>query len=255
MIINNKTIKYIINNNKLTLKALKQELDQLKQSKANSPSLGTETHKSSVTHDIKNSYIQNLHMKSTMFTLWLITTILVYAHKIPYIGRIVSLLSLWYGRTTWWKILIKIRKLFILFNALIGVYVVFKTVGFSSDNIFDGFAGMGHTYIELLFNFTKRLFNWIFDLFDYKIVPNLPNTPPSSKIHKYLWSPRGLDLSWNNPLPDFSKVSKDLLNSPFNININSTSTSRARYKDLSTWLWIGGIVTIGAISLTTVYLS
>lgn len=84
-------------NNKLTLKALKAELDQLKASGAKGK---VENLKSSVAHDIKNSYIQNLHMKSSMFYLWLITGVLGYVHKIPLISRIISLLSVYYGRTT-----------------------------------------------------------------------------------------------------------------------------------------------------------
>ena len=69
------------NNNKLTLKALKTELEMLKAKKTtNSPiKPGVETHKSSVAHDIKNSYIQNLHMKSSMLYLWLITAALGYS--------------------------------------------------------------------------------------------------------------------------------------------------------------------------------
>jgi hypothetical protein len=119
-------------------------------------------------------------MRSSMFMLWVITTVLAYAHKIPFIGRIITLLSIWYGRTTIWKILVRIRKIFIAFNALIGVYMVYKSVGFGPDNVLAGFVGMGHTYLEIFMNFTKRLFNWIFELFDYKVIPNVPNTPPSS---------------------------------------------------------------------------
>lgn len=88
-------------NNKLTLKSLQQELEQLKASKGK-VTTPTESHKSSVAHDIKNSYIQNLHMKSSMFYLWLITAVLSYGQKIPYLGKIFSLLSMYYGRTTFW---------------------------------------------------------------------------------------------------------------------------------------------------------
>ena len=91
--------------------------------------------------------------------LWLFTAVLSYAHKIPYIKYIISTLSIMYGRTTIWKVLIKIRKGFIIFNAIIGVYMVFKTVGFSYDNILAGFVGMGHSYLEIFTNFTKKLFH------------------------------------------------------------------------------------------------
>jgi len=113
-------------NNK-TIKALQAEIDKIQQqlkSKTSKGKTSTET-----TNDIKHSYIQNLHMKSTMFMLWIFTAVLSYAHKIPYIKQLVSVLSLMYGRTTIWKILVKIRKAFILFNAAIGVYLTYKTFG------------------------------------------------------------------------------------------------------------------------------
>jgi hypothetical protein len=108
-------------NNRPTLKQLQQQLEELKKSSSISP---TSTHKASVAHDIKNSYIQNLHMKSSMFTLWLFSWVIFFMNKLPFIKPIITLASLYYGRTTWWKILVKIRKVFIMFNAAIGVYVV-----------------------------------------------------------------------------------------------------------------------------------
>jgi hypothetical protein len=136
-------------------------------------------------------------------------------------------------------------KAFIMFNALIGVYMVFKSVGFSYDNILAGFAGMGHTYLEVLFNFSKRLFNWFFELFDYKVVPNVPNNPPSAPTSWWsskqsIYHPRGLDQAWRMNLPDLTKISSDLFNPGINININTTPW----YKDFSTLLWIGGIASV-----------
>jgi len=92
-------------NNKLTLKTLQAELDRLqKQLKSTKASPAAEK-----TNDIKHSYIQNLHMKSSMFMLWLATAVLSYGSKIPYIKQIISVLSLYYGRTTIWKVLVKLK--------------------------------------------------------------------------------------------------------------------------------------------------
>ena len=64
------------NNNKLTLKALQEELEALKvaNSKSKNIKANKDTTKKSevVGHDIKNSYINNLHMKSSMFYLWIL---------------------------------------------------------------------------------------------------------------------------------------------------------------------------------------
>lgn len=230
-----------MNKKRPTLKSLNQKLEALLASKSKSTKPSVETHKSSVAHDIKNSYIQNLHMKSSMFMLWIISGILGYAHKIPFIGKIITLLSFWYGRTTIWKILVKVRKMFIAFNALIGVYMVYKTIGFGPENLLAGFVGMGHTYLEIFVNFNKRLFNWIFDIFDYKVVPNVPNTPPSSPPAWWPSTPTS---------PKSKQWAEEILNNPsfslreiytkggINLNINSTPW----YKDTTTWLWIGSIV-------------
>ncbi|SRR5258705_695110 len=224
--------------NKLTLKSLRAELDLIKSSKAQSKTNSkpvTESHKSSVAHDIKNSYIQNLHMKSSMFTLWLVTGILSYASKIPFIKQILSLLSLYYGRTTVWKVIIKLRKIFILFNALIGVFMVFNTVGFSYDNILAGFVGMGYSYIEIFTNFTKRLFSWFVELFDYKVVPNIAgdNINPNNTYRK-IWSNGPLDKSVFHPQNIVPNNVEDSLRnsykSLFNISVEPSPSSL--YKDL-----------------------
>jgi len=239
-------------NNKLTLKALKAELELMKTNKPGAlktpKAIPMENSHNSVAeqvagHDIKGSYINRIYMKSSGLYLWLITGILGYAHKIPYIGRIITLLGLWYGRTTWWKILIKIRKIFIVFNAIIGVYIVFKTVGFSTDNLFAGFAGLGHTYFEILYNFTKRLFTWFFDLLDLKVVPNVPGDTPTFKKPNTsgMWFPKGLDTSWNQRLPKLDNLPSDWFKPGFNFNIG-TFEATPWYKDWSTIYWIGGIL-------------
>jgi hypothetical protein len=194
-------------------------------------------------------------MKSGMFLLWLITAVYSYAHKIPFIGKIITLASFYYGRTTIWKVLVKLRKLIVTFNAVIGVYMVFKTTGFSTDNILAGFAGMGNTYLEIFINFTKRLFHWFFDLFDHKIVPNILNNKPNNG-----WFPGLRSPSWDinpkslggNGSPFLPKLPSDLFQSPFNITINTTPW----YRDISTWIWVAGIVGgLGIVVLTYKFIS
>lgn len=217
--------------NKLTLKVLKQEIERLKAHKDS-------TIKKDIGHDIKHSYINRLYTKSSALWLYLLTGVLGYAHRIPYIGRIVSLLSLWYGRTTIWKILVKIRKAFIVFNALIGVYIVFKSVGFSTDNLIGGVYGVGHTYLESLYRMTKGIFYWFVELFDHKVVPNVPGDVPN--IPKYPSIPLH---NYSNPKPtlfDFSDAavkSRDIFGFYDRIEI----PHKPWYRDSSTWLWIAGV--------------
>jgi hypothetical protein len=235
-------------NNKLTLKSLKQELELIKGSKTKSPkitpSTGVETknsHNAEVAgHDIKGSYINRIYMKSSMLWLYIITIVLSYGHKIPYIGRIITILSLWYGKTTWWKILVKIRKIFIVFNAIIGVFVVFKSTGFTPDLLLHNIIMMGHTYVEIFTNFSKRLFYWFIELFDHKIVPNVPNNPPSNN-----WFQGKTNTgSGNKPIfvPSGIELPNILDSKPFSLRalykdgvINTPSNSW--YSDWSTLLW------------------
>ena len=177
-------------------------------------------------------------MKSSMFVLWLLSWVLLFINKIPMLKYLFSILSMYYGRTTIWKILVRIRKVFIVFNAIIGVWMVYKSLDFGIDNLLAGFIGMGQTYLEIFGSLSKRLFNWFIELFDYKVVPNIPGSKP--KPHPSgIYYPQGLDRAWKMTLPDLSKLPNagDLFgNQGINININTTPW----YKDLGTLIWIAG---------------
>jgi len=232
-----------IKKNNLTMKTLQVEIDKLQEQLKSNHKRSTAAEK---TNDIKHSYIQNLHMKSSMFMLWIITAVLSYAHKIPFIKQIITALSIIYGRTTIWKILVKVRKVFILFNAAIGVFMVFKTVGFGYENVLAGFVGMGHSYLEIFTNFTKRMFNWFVELFDHRVVPNVPGDN-TGNAYKKIWSNGPIDKSAFNPQYPTSGSVEDSLrksyNSLLNIQVEPVSAS-SWYKDISTWLWILGGITV-----------
>ena len=97
---------------------------------------------------------------SPLMFMTIISWILITANKIPLINKLTKMLSIYYGKTTFWRMLILIRKAFITINAIIGVITVFKISGIGYDSIMAGFSGMGMTYIEMLSNLSKRLFNW-----------------------------------------------------------------------------------------------
>jgi hypothetical protein len=263
-----------IKQNNLSLKSLKAELEAVKSPSAfglrtnnhplpkggqGQPTISSQT----ITTDGngKQSVVTRFVMKSGMPLFWIVSTLLTYGHKIPIISKIIKGLSLWYGRTTWWKILVQMRKVFIIFNALIGVYTVFKVTGFSTDNLFAGFYGVGYTYVEMLTSFTKRLFNWFVELFDYKVVPNVPNNPTNPSWKPWTsnntswkwWGPK--ENTWytrpmhgNEPFGNVFDLAKsqDFYRSPSNL-----STSTSTDWNLSTWLWYGGItiLTVGVLFL------
>ena len=92
---------------------------------------------------------KQLISKSTSIILFIITGLLSYAHKIPIISKVVKLASFWYGKTTWWKLLVLSRKIFIVANAIIGVITVLKVSGFSTDNLLAGIYCLDFTYMEM----------------------------------------------------------------------------------------------------------
>lgn len=182
--------------------------------------------------NINNSSIRNLFTKSSMFYLWLFTGILGYLHKIPIIKSLITLLSLWYGRTTWWSLLIKIRKGFIMFNALIGVYAVFKTIGYTPETFWALFSGMGSNYIEIFTNFTTKLYNWFYNLFNNH-TPNIPNNRGNK--------PSILDLKFPKDIPQLNKPLDGFsLRELYKNGTISTDTTSSWYNRLWWTLAIGG---------------
>lgn len=167
--------------------------------------------------------------------LYIISWVITLSNRIPFINRIVTLLAAYYGRTTIWKILLKLRKIFIVFNSLIGMYMVYKTTGLGFDTFWANFIAIGNTYLEIFININKKLFNWLLDLFDYKVVPTDKPTSPRPRFYN--------PSNFNNPTNPSSKKWIDELYRPHNITINTNPW----YKDLTTWLWIGG--TFGTIAL------
>ena len=188
-----------------------------------------------------------------IMSLFALTSLIAYAHKLPGVSKLTNLLSLWYGRTTWWQMLIYIRKGFIVLNALIGVYATMKITGFSSNNLFAGFMAIGHSYFEMLYYGTKRLFGWIYSFFDNWIFPK-PPSEPSWKV--WSWGGNTYDSRPINPniltRDTIEKYSTPKLN-----NSNFSSIFDSTPPNDSTWslynvLWytgiaicIGGVIFIG----------
>jgi hypothetical protein len=231
-------------NNKLTLKSLKQELENMKVKSGVKSNDKVENLPKIVGQDIKNSYIQRLYMRSGAFTLYLLTGILGYAHKIPFIGRIISLAAVWYGKTTIWKILVKLRKFFIVVNAILGVFVVFKSVGFTTDKLLIGFTAVGECYFLMLTTLVKRMFHWFVELFDHKIVPNVPGDNGGTWFSK---PPKNNSIftSSNIKIPNLLESDTFSLR---NLYKDATISETPWYKDSKTLFWIVfSVVVVGVL--------
>jgi hypothetical protein len=77
----------------------------------------------------------------------------------------------------WWEILVKLRILFVKYKAGIGMYMVYKITGLLVDTFWSLFIAIGNSYIDIFLNFNKTNFNWLVELFDYKLIPG-GDTPP-----------------------------------------------------------------------------
>src|SRR5437868_12021919 len=122
------------NKNKLTMKSLQKQLEEIKA--YNDKNINSKVKK--VEEIDSKSTIT--HMKSSLFIMQLISGILVLGNKIPIIKKIVSLLIIYYGKTSIWKILLISRKIFIIINAIIGVFTVFKITGLGGESILANFV-------------------------------------------------------------------------------------------------------------------
>jgi len=246
-----------IQQNKLSLKALQAQLNDIQNNKNTKP-----------VSDVKvGGSIQNFkqYLSSSFGLFYLFSWVLYFINKIPLLKYLMPILEKVIGKTSVWALLTIFRKAFISFNALIGLYLVIKTTGFSYTNIMLGFQAMGVTYIEILVNLVKKLFNWIFDFFDMKVVPNVPDnidemvesnkpTVVTAETPKTHWwqsktnpgSPSGGPGWFHKPMVD-SGVS-DLLNTstdsikdtPHKLTIEINTTPW--YQDWYSWLKIGGII-------------
>lgn len=187
-------------------------------------------------------------MKSSFIYMYLFSWIAFLANKLPFTSKLTSMLKLYYGRTSIWRMLVLARKAFIVFNAIIGVIAVLKLTGMSYGSFLSNFVMMGTTYVDLFQSFIRKLFNWIFDLFDYKVVPNVPNNNiswwPGSKAQTWYKSPM-----IKNDIMEIAKL-KDMLPSPINSSI--THIDLPWYKDWYNWVWYGsaivGLVSIGVLA-------
>lgn len=221
---------------RLSLKALQDQINVLnKSNKAikNNKATDLKTNSTGKVQEV------TLHMRSSFMYMYALSWILFLANKIPFIAKIATLLRLYYGKTSFWRMLLISRKLFIAFNALVGVVAVLKCTGMETGSVLANFTMIGSNYIELLSNLVKNIFNWIFDLFDYKIVPNVPNNTNNS------WWPGPKTLTWGTKpmittgiLENINEL-KDIFPSPLNTKIVPEVSG---YRDWSTWLWYTGVI-------------
>ena len=147
------------------------------------------------------------------------------------------------GKKTLWDVtkfgLVLVRKFIVVFSAIIGVVVIGHKIGFSTDNVIGGLYGYGAEYFKMLTSTVFKLFSWFCDLFNLKIVPNVPQNAPSW----YWWGPK--EHTWYDKgiMPEgLSKIietakSQDFYKTPYSTAQESLSWG--------SWLWYLGLGLLG----------
>lgn len=103
--------------------------------------------------------------------------------------------------------------------------------------------------MEIFSSFCIKAFNWIYELFDNKIVPDVPTNKPNNPFSQYTgWNMR--PMSQNNYL-EVAESAKSWYSSP-----SYQTSNDSWYYNWKTWLIIGGsIIAIGALYTGYIYIS
>lgn len=162
---------------KLTLKKLNAQLELLlKNSTPQNPTVdkGVTT---SIINTLSSSYT-GVNSK--------VSSILVSLKKLPIIGKLIKFLKL--DKLTFWGIFVLGRKLFIFFNAFLGIYFMLKFTGISFEayeginSIIAGVIGLSYNYLEVVKSFTSKALHSTLEFFNYKIIDNSPSIDKTGHV-------------------------------------------------------------------------
>lgn len=154
----------------------------------------------------------------------------------------------YYGKTPWWRILIQLRKAFVVFNAIIGILTVLNITGFSMENFMASCYMMGVTYFEMFSLGIGRIFSWFYNLFD-KITPypSVPSNPPSKpKFYKIPYISTG-EIP---PKPSYPNLGPSSVSWTVEDFLNPKKNESSGW-NMPSWVWYAAIaaLTIGAAYL------
>lgn len=119
---------------------------------------------------------------------------------------------------------------------------MFKLTGWDQGSFFMSAAALGGSYMEFFVTFIYKAYNWLFNIFDNKIVPNLPSNP-NSQFNG--WNIRPMK---ENDYISLAESAKSWYRPSHPTSVSSWSDWLPSFTEAKTWLYIGvGIITIAAI--------
>ena len=116
-------------------------------------------------------YCADKQTQNIIYTLILLilSTIIAYGHKIPIIKSIIRFLRPFFGKSGIWLLLRKFRQIFLVVQAIIGIYSVFLIIGFNGfalDNLFATLYAFITTDFDIFLSTIRKIFEWFISKFE-----------------------------------------------------------------------------------------
>ena len=139
-------------------------------------------------------------------------------------------------------------------NAIIGIWLMFKVTGWDQGSFLMSAAAIGHSYMEFFVTFIYKAFNWIYNIFDNKIVPNIGSGQ----------NPYSVFNGWNiRPMKDNNYLSmaenaRSWYQSPTDLkgSLSNTNSWSDWFPSWKTWIYVAfGLITIATLYSGYVYIN
>lgn len=221
-------------NKKLTLKSIQDQLDLYK-TKINSKI-------------IKQPNLRTNFLKSSFLVFYLLSWVGFIFSKLPFLSKFSKPIKFILGKTVFWTFLVYCRKAFIVMNAIIGIWLMFKITGWNQGSFFMSAAAIGGSYMEFFVSFVYKAYNWLFNLLDNKVVPNIPNNWSGSQFNGWNTEPMK-----SNKYLEIANNAKSWYQPMHPASVSSWSDWLPSW---STLFYLGiGLLTIGALYSGYIYFS
>lgn len=159
-----------IQQNKLSLKALQEQIERLSVPiKAQGiPYYGTPLSSPKVEEQIKLNRVNPVFrfikfLYSPFFLLF--TWTLVNLNRVPGLKQLFGFIGVWYSRSRWFQLLLTCRRYFLFIHAFFAVICLFDWIGFDVDTIIQNSLVLGVGYLDMLRRWTFWLFRKIYEIF------------------------------------------------------------------------------------------
>ena len=166
-----------MNNKKLTLKLLQQQLEELKIKTIANKKINNKLPTAAQRAEVISKKGKNMPKASMSFNplgiLMSLSWISFILSKFPFLTTLFTKILGIKKASILFTILIYLRKGFIVTNAIIGIWLMFKVTGWDQGSFLMSAAAIGHSYMEFFITFIYKAFNYLYNIFDNKIIPNI----------------------------------------------------------------------------------